>query len=97
MPAATPDLIPQLGSGHISELGGLRDAIDHGLQHGSPGLAQYVARDRSQFDIGILQNFFNPVRDCGPLLDEDSPIAIQIAQFPDWFGWNQASAQQPML
>jgi hypothetical protein len=56
-----------------------------------PDWAQYGARDRSQFDIGILQNFFNPIGDGGPLLHEDSPITVQIAQLPDPFGINQAS------
>jgi hypothetical protein len=48
-----------------------------------------MACNRSEFDVGILENLLYPIRNSGPLLHNNHSIAIQIAQFAHLLGGAQ--------
>jgi hypothetical protein len=53
-PAQPWDLASQLRFGHLRQTLWILLAFDHGFQHGPTGPAEYIAGDRSQFNVGIF-------------------------------------------
>ncbi|HXJ39078.1 MAG TPA: hypothetical protein VNH18_07355 [Bryobacteraceae bacterium] len=56
-----------------------------------------MAGNRSQFDVGILEHFLDAVGHSGPLLHQNSSIAVQVAQFTQMLARDKTPPQQTVL
>src|SRR5579859_3015016 len=83
-PFQISNLAAQPTAGQLSQAARVFLTSNELLQHLSPGHAQHVTRDGSQFDIGVFQDLLYPVHFTSPLLNELGAITHQIAQIPLW-------------
>jgi hypothetical protein len=70
-------------------------AVDEGLEHGPPGDAKNVGRDRGQLDPRVLEQLVEPVDLTRPLLDEDFALAREPAPLADGAGGTKLPRSNP--
>lgn len=71
--------------------------ICQGLQNGAPGFAHQVRKDRTELDVGLLQQLVDAVDVPGALLLETAAVAGQVAQVPLRLRGDEGGLEQTVL
>jgi hypothetical protein len=76
-------LLAQASFGQLSQDGGIGFSLLDGPPHAAPADAHHIARHGTQFAMGRLQYFVDPIDLLGTQLHERLPLAGEIAQDAD--------------
>ena len=91
------NLPPETASGEIRQGHRVGLARDHGAQHRATRGPDDVGDHGAQFQVGIFQDFVQPIDHCRALLLQDGAIACQIPQLTEGEGRHEASTEEAAL
>jgi hypothetical protein len=61
------------------------------------GVSGRIGGDRTQLDVGLFEQFLNPVRDPILLLSQFRTIPCEVTQILDLRRWHETALQQSVL
>jgi hypothetical protein len=76
---------------------GLLLPVSQGPQNGAPGFAHQISEDRTELDVGLLQQLVNAIDVARALLLEEARVAGQVAQVALRLRRDERGFEQPVL
>ena len=90
-------LLAQLAAGEIREDVGVGGAGHQGIEHGPTGDTEQARSHGGELDARVFEDLVQAVGVTGPFLNEEFPIAGEVAKLADRRGRDEAGPNEAAL